>query len=189
MPRSLPFLVIGRLQNRRRSCFWGWGVANKEIHVYAGTKFPIYKVWWLRLREPSQIGQTFYPYCEKSFKTARQKSNRSSKFGCNWTSFHSKSKLKIVTRVWGDMRARTTNRILFLFGLILWGSFAATGPNFIALLTGKQIFVLTAACRKHCLSISAFHRLTRKFRAAHARSPWICIVANNSFASIISRVS
>ena len=34
------------------------------IHVHAGTKFPMYKVWWLR--EASQIGQTFIPLCEKS---------------------------------------------------------------------------------------------------------------------------
>ena len=31
--------------------------------VYAGTKFPIYKVRWLR--EASQIRQTFIPLCEK----------------------------------------------------------------------------------------------------------------------------
>ena len=33
------------------------------IHVYVGTKFPMYKVWWLR--EASQIGKTFIPLCEK----------------------------------------------------------------------------------------------------------------------------
>ena len=42
------------------------------IHVYAGTKFPIYKVWWLR--EASQIAQTFMPqYVKKSFKTQHDK--------------------------------------------------------------------------------------------------------------------
>ena len=44
-------MVIGRLQNR----FFG--------DTYAGTKFPIYKVCWLR--EASQIGQMFIPLCEK----------------------------------------------------------------------------------------------------------------------------
>ena len=29
--------------------------------LYAGTKFPMYKVWWLR--EASQIEQTFIPLC------------------------------------------------------------------------------------------------------------------------------
>ena len=41
------------------------------IHLHAGTKFPMYKVWWLR--EVSQIGQTFiYPFVKKSFKTQMQ---------------------------------------------------------------------------------------------------------------------
>ena len=33
------------------------------IYVYKGTKFPIYKVWWIR--EAPQIRQTFIPLCEK----------------------------------------------------------------------------------------------------------------------------
>ena len=33
------------------------------IHVKAWTKFPIYKVWWLR--KASQIGYMFIPLCEK----------------------------------------------------------------------------------------------------------------------------
>ena len=38
------------------------------IHVYAGTKFPIYKVWWLR--EASQIGQTFIHYAKSRLKNS-----------------------------------------------------------------------------------------------------------------------
>ena len=38
--------------------------ASREIRdTYAGTKFPIYKVWWLR--EASQIRQIFILLCEK----------------------------------------------------------------------------------------------------------------------------
>ena len=37
------------------------------LHVYAGTKFLIYKVWWVK--EASQIRQTFIPLCEKDIKT------------------------------------------------------------------------------------------------------------------------
>ena len=47
--------------------FWGGKLLTWYI-VYAGTKFPIYKVWWLR--EASQIGQMFiYPIVGKSFQT------------------------------------------------------------------------------------------------------------------------
>ena len=105
--------VIGRLQIRCGDalyCF-GWGnllslfvmlTGKYVIHVYAGTKFPIHIVWWLR--EASQIGQTFIPLCDKFVKnTARQNSNRSSNFGCNWTSFHSSKQIPI----------RAENRTLF----------------------------------------------------------------------------
>ena len=62
--KSLRFLVIGRLQNRCGDVFvflWFFvgffcQQGNMSCIVYAGTKFPIYKVWWLR--EASQIGQT-----------------------------------------------------------------------------------------------------------------------------------
>ena len=55
------------------------------------TKFPIYKVWWLR--EASQIRQTFIPIGEKViWNTAQQNSTWSSKFDCNWPSFHSQKK-------------------------------------------------------------------------------------------------
>ena len=44
-----------------------------------------------------------YPYVKKSFKTtAWQNSNRSSNFGCNWTSFHSKKKLNKKCRRTGS---------------------------------------------------------------------------------------
>ena len=53
------------------------------IHIYALTKFPIYKVWWLR--EASQIGTNVHtPRFEKVIKnTIRPNFNRSSNFGCN----------------------------------------------------------------------------------------------------------
>ena len=51
------------------------------------------------------------------------------------------------------------------------------GPNFIALLTSKQIFVLNYS-RKICLSIRVFHRLARKLRVARGRSPRNCVVAS-----------
>ena len=48
---------------------------EKTWHMYMrGTKFLIYKVWWLR--EASRIGQTFHTPV------------------CNWTSFHSKKRRK-----------------------------------------------------------------------------------------------
>ena len=54
------------------------------------TKFTIHKAWWLR--DAAQSGKRSHPYVKKSFKnTARQNSNRSSNFGCNWTSFHSQN--------------------------------------------------------------------------------------------------
>ena len=40
-----------------------WPTGKYVLHVYAGTKFPIYKVWWPR--EASQTRQTFIPLCEK----------------------------------------------------------------------------------------------------------------------------
>ena len=72
-PKSLQFLVIGRLQNRcsdMLSFLGGIFFANRKIcdnTWSAGTKFPIYKVRWLR--QASQIRQTFIPLCVKSFKT------------------------------------------------------------------------------------------------------------------------
>ena len=68
----------------------------RDTLYYAGTKFPIYKVWWLR--EASQIRQTFIPLglCEKVAQSAAlQNSKRSSNFCCNWTSFHSKKSRQI----------------------------------------------------------------------------------------------
>ena len=79
------------------------------MHVYAGTKFPIHKVWWLR--EASQIRQTFIPY------------PLSSNFGGNWTSFHSKEKKKIKNadaRVWGDARGDQKPRDFLLALCIAW---------------------------------------------------------------------
>ena len=73
--QSLCFLVIGRLQNWQGEEFFLFLViiffffcqpVKYVIHVYAvywnQTKFPIHKVWWLRLR---LIEQTFIPLCEK----------------------------------------------------------------------------------------------------------------------------
>ena len=103
--KSLRFLVIGRLQNQCGDVFFFFFFFFSAIIffcqqgymwdiVYAGTKFPIHKVWWLR--EASQNRQTFIPLRENVVQsTARQNSNRSSNFGCNWPSFHSKKKRKL----------------------------------------------------------------------------------------------
>ena len=45
--------------------------------------------------------------------------------------------------------------------LVNWSCFSGSGPNFIALLNGKQICVLNCS-RKICLSLSVFHRLAEK---------------------------
>ena len=94
--KSLRFLVIGRLQNRCGDAlffpsFFCFGPAGKYvIHIiYAGTKCPMYKVWWLR--EASQISQTFILLCEKSFKAQHGRIPIDlAILWCNWTSFHSK---------------------------------------------------------------------------------------------------
>ena len=49
--KSLRFLVIGRLQNRCGDTFvfiYYWPTGKYVIHVFTGTKSPIYKVWWLK---------------------------------------------------------------------------------------------------------------------------------------------
>ena len=53
--------------------------------------------------------------------------------------------------------------------------FISPDCNFIALLTGKQIFVLTTAEK---FAFEKFRRLARKFCVARVHSPWICIVAS-----------
>ena len=55
-----------------------------------------------------------------------------------------------------------------------------SGPNFIALLDGKQIYVLTVA-KQNCSSLSVFHRLAEKLGGHIACLPWICIVTSFIF--------
>ena len=50
----------------------------------------------------------------------------------------------------------------------------------MALLNGKQIFVLTVA-EKIALGASVFHRLAEKLGGHIVRSPWICIVTSFIF--------
>ena len=77
--KSLRFLVIGQLYFFGHLFFFDYREICDTCICIAGTKFPIHKVWWLR--EASQIRQTFIPL--------------SSNAGGNWTSFHSKEKIKI----------------------------------------------------------------------------------------------
>ena len=56
----------------------------------------------------------------------------------------------------------------------------SSGPNFIALLNGKQICVLTVA-EKICVSLSVFHRLAEKLGDHITFLPWICIVTSFIF--------
>ena len=101
--QCLRFLVIGRLQNQLKFCILLWPTGKHVIHVHAGTKFPIYKVWWLR--EAWHIGQTFIPLSEKVQH-------------CNLTSFHCQTKLKLKCR--RARRPGNRRRYFFVGTSLLW---------------------------------------------------------------------
>ena len=59
------------------------------IHVYAGTKFPIHKEWWLR--EAAQIEQTCIPLFESRLKHSTAEFQSIHQFGRNLTSLKTKN--------------------------------------------------------------------------------------------------
>ena len=90
---------------------------NTRYIVYAGTKFPIYKVWWLR--EASQIRHTFIPfYVKMSFKAqhGRIPIDPAVLAGIGHRFLAKKKELKILMRGSEATRAETRNRRLF------WGA-------------------------------------------------------------------
>ena len=86
--KSLWLLVVGRLQNRwGDTLFFFLGnlfvlpIGKYVIHVCTGTKFPRYKLWWLREANQENVHT---PMWKSRFKHSTAEI-QSSNFGCNWT--------------------------------------------------------------------------------------------------------
>ena len=107
--KSLRFLVIGQLYFFGHLFFLPTG--KYVMHVYARTKFPIHKVWWLYERL-HKSGKRSYPY--PAILAA---------IGHHFIA-KKKRKLKMPTRGSEAMRAETRNQRLFvglMYCLILCG--------------------------------------------------------------------
>ena len=93
-----------------RFYFWGnlflGGGDNREIRdTYAATKFPTYKVWWLR--EASQIGQMFIPMWKSRLKHSTAEFQSIQQFGLQLNIVSKKKQRNIKS---ADVRVRGNAR-------------------------------------------------------------------------------